>query len=487
MASAEALPFGSLVHKDLEVFTPDDEAVFRQALTSRVHSSKGYDNERKWPAAICRARSVGAVQEVLRFCRQRHVKVCVRTGGHCWHASWLQGPESVLLDVGDLDDMECSESDRRLVVGPGAKGSQVLESIPASLFFPCGHCPGVSLGGFVLGGGYGLGFTRYSMTSMMVDSVEAVLASGEIVQASSDATDPTAKALMDLMRGSHACFPAVITKFHFSNLPLRPQGLLTGALIYSLADYRKAIRVALDIQFRGDHRTAAKVETTLVMKESWPDLAASTGARQCMIVSLAIWADTEEEGREIWRQYTSGCGETLVPVEVPQLVSPEEIPAMLGPNYPSGDRYEVQAHSAGPEVYDWTDDQIADMVQPVVSMWMGDECPPPVSHTLFIPIHPETQAKTHGGKQTASGFTPSITVMTYAIYKDKSLDEKYRSCLETAHARMIESPVFFTQLPEGNLLGYGPESGMLADSLESAKEKARLLDPEDLFYGFERR
>jgi hypothetical protein len=346
----------------------------------------------------------------------------------------------------------------------------------------------VSLGGFVLGGGYGLGFTRYSMTSMMVDSVQAVLASGEIVTASSASTDPTAQALLDLMRGSHACFPAVITKFTFSNLPLRPQGVLTGALIYRLADYRQAIRVALDIQFRGEHRTARKVETTVVMKESWPELVTSTGSQQCMIVSLAIWADTEEEGRNLWKQYTSDCGETLVPVEAPRLVSPEEIPAMLGSSYPSGDRYEVQAHSAGPEVYAWTDDQIADMVQPIVSMWMmGDDCPPPVSHTLFIPIHPETQAKTHGGKQTATGFTPSLSVMTYAIYQDASLDAEYRSCLETAHARMMESPAFYTQLPEGNLLRHGPDSGILADSLASVKEKARLLDPEGLFYGFERR
>jgi hypothetical protein len=540
---ASSIDFQSLARDDLQVFTPnndDDEEsnAFQQALIAPIFNVKlledlmqGDDHHiNQWPAAVCQAHSVDAVQKVLRFCRQYSLKVCVRSGGHCWHGSWFKGPNTVLLDVGALNTVQYDETQQTLTVGPGAKGLHVLQFLqqrsPQPLFFPCGHCPNVSLGGFILGGGYGIGHTRYGMTSMLVDGVEAVLGSGEIVRAStlapvsepepdSSSTRITATtravntAMMDLIRGSHACFPAVITKFYFSNLPSLPKGLLTGGdFIYNLTNYRTAVRVALAIQCRSDYLSiASKVETTLIFKQSWPELVSTTGAQQCAIVAITIWADTPEEGQTIWQECQTIASEVggdppLLPTkdELQCGLTPADLPPIMGASYPSNHRFEVQAHSAGPDVYGWTDEEIAIMVEPVVDMWMmdnnneggdnmnntcGSQRPPQApSHTLFCPLHPETQTRTHGGKSTVSGFTPAITIMSYAIYKDKSMDDTYRDYLERAHARMVSSPVFFTEIPEGKLCEDGPESAITQVALDIAKAKAKLLDPGEVFSGF---
>lgn len=476
--------FQKLACPDLTVIPRDDDddidhQVFFDALATRSFSEKGLGDQSKWPSAIFQARSVTAVQQVIQFCRKHFIKVCVRSGGHCWHTSWLQGSESVLLDVGDLNDVEFNEQDRSLSVGPGAKGLQVLEQLPESMFFPCGHCPSVSLGGFILGTGFGIGFNRYSMTSMLVNSVQVVLGTGEIVNASDQSTDPRERAIMDLLRGSHCCFPGVITKFNFANLPTRPGFVLEGSLVYDMVNYRSAIHTALNVQFKKGHdHVASKVETTLIFK-------APKGSKAIVVVALMIWADTENEARQLWDTCTKNTSNTLAPIEEPKPRLPEKVPPSLGCSYPANHQYEVCAHMATPTIQQWSFDEVADMVEPIAEMWKGPDCPPPPSHTLFVPINSETQKKCHGDKQFVYGFTPALTVMTYAIYKDATVS--YRESLEKAHAKMAQNPEFYVEFPEGNVLKDGPKSGFMEDSFKEATAKAKLLDPHGLFYGMENR
>jgi hypothetical protein len=352
----------------------------------------------------------------------------------------------------------------------------VLQRIPKTLFVPVGHYPSVALGGFVLGGGFGIGFTRYSMASMLVDSVKVVLATGDIIEAKQqESMDdiPLGKAVMDLVRGSHCTFPAVLTEIRFGALPNRPRGVLSGSLVYPLHHYRSAIEIGMNIQFHGEY-DATKVETTVIFQH------------QRVIVALMVWADTEEEGRRLWSKYTDSCEEKtlLLPRSEPKLVAAENVPSILENAAPEGHHYSVCAHSGTPEVYDWSVDQMAYVLEPIAEMWMNEQCPlPSASHTLFVPTHRETRAMTHGGKQLAYGFTPSLQVMSYAIYTDKAMKQLYGSMLEKSHARLDSSPAFLIEIPEGNVRNYSAISRFRSDALHTASENAKLLDPHGLFRG----
>ena len=180
-------------------------AVLRQAFNPRIPSER-------LPDAVVRATTVAAIQEAVAFCATNGITVSARCGGHNWHSSWLRGKGSVVLHVGDLNEIRMGAEDNTVSTGPGALGSDVLTKIPADKFFPCGHCSSVPVGGFVLGGGYGLGFPKYGMTSTLVQAVDVVLASGEVVHATTASSDHVSQAIMHLLKGGYSGFPAVVTQ-----------------------------------------------------------------------------------------------------------------------------------------------------------------------------------------------------------------------------------------------------------------------------------
>jgi len=299
------------------------------------------------------------------------------------------------------------------------------------------------------------------------------LGTGQILDAKENSGDELQQAVMDLLRGSHCAFPAVLTEIRFRNIPDRPRGVLSGSLVYHLDHYRSAVQMGLGIQFCGDY-DATKVETTIIFRH------------QRVTVALMIWADTEEEARQLWSKYAEGCDRNTL-LESPQdplLVVPESVPSILGSASPEGHHYTVCAHSGTPEVHNWSTNEISDILEPIVDMWKDENCAlPPASHTLFVPTHRDTRTTTHDGKELAYGFTPSLQIMTYAIYTDPSMEEWYSTLLETAHTRISNSPAFMIEIPEGNVRKYNVASRFHHDALQTASEKAKLLDPHGLFHG----
>lgn len=491
MTAAQATALQAMASSELSVILRDngDETAFAEAVAGRAHNARGVaSSEAAWPEAVLTAKSVAAVQEVIQFGTKHNIQISLRSGAHSWHPrSWLRGDGTVLLDLGHFNAIEVDELKGSVSVGPGATGSDVLKALPQELFFPCGHCPGVPVGGFVLGGGYGLGFPKYGLTSMLVTSVDVVLSTGEAIVASVDSEDPREGAVCSLLSGSYTGFPGVITKYHFKNLPRRPQGVFKGMAIFDLrSDWKKALSHSLDVQFRGDDDARA-VETVLVFTHAPPPIAEATGVEVVAIVALTVYGDTEQEGRDIWNKYSGQITDTLVPIGEPEHVPVETIPNGYADFYPAKARYETQAHLGKEQVYDMSDDEIATLIEPVVELWLsGAEAPPPPSHTLFVPMHPAMKSQAHGGRETASGFSPSLFVSSYATYYDAKLDAQYKAQLLVAHQRMIDSPHFRTEMPEGNVAMLGADSCFTEAAFESVQQTIAFLDPSGVFAGFPR-
>lgn len=107
------------------------------------------------PAVIVRARSTDDVARAVRLARDRGLQVKARSGGHSWTASSVR-QDSMLIDLGEINDITVDVSSGTAVVGSGAHGDQMQEVLAAhGLFFPTGHCPTVGIGGFLLQGGWG--------------------------------------------------------------------------------------------------------------------------------------------------------------------------------------------------------------------------------------------------------------------------------------------------------------------------------------------
>jgi len=162
----------------------------------------------------------------------------------------------------------------------------------------------------------GLGFHKHSATAITVKSVQAVLATGEAVEASKAGDSEQEKALFHLLRGSYSGFPAVITKFTVKLLPAPV--VLLGMFFFELKEWRRALHAILDLQWKGEEDVAS-IESTLNLCYAPPPMAESTDVDKVAMIVINIWSETEEDARSLYSKYTKGITDTMVPPEEPKL------------------------------------------------------------------------------------------------------------------------------------------------------------------------
>lgn len=463
-----------------------DESGFIQAVEGRAFNLRGIPsdagNEEKMPNAVLTATRVEAVQAAVEYCSKNSLKIAVRSGGHSWHTSWLHGKGSVLLDVGDMNDVIVDESSRTATIGPGAKN--VLDKIPDNLFYPAGHCPGVPAAGFLLGGGFGLGAPRYGMTCMLVNRIQAVLASGEVVEASKTGASEQERALFNLMKGSYSGFPAVVTSF---TVELQPAPVvLMGAFFFRLTEWRSVLKKVLDLQWKGDS-DASNIEAVLMMGFAPPPLAEATGVSKVAMLILVIWGDSEQGARSLYDKYTKDIPPTLVPPDEPNVVTPVEVTQAIGQSYPAKARYASQGFVGDESLFELSSyEEIEALLEPVVDMHLTESILPPPSHTIVFPLHPRLQSEQHKQEDLAFGFTPSLGVLSYAIYQDNELDIVMETTLKDSHQQFVNQEGFKTEMSEGHVAMTGPNKCFMDSAFATVQEQIRLLDPSGVFAGFQK-
>ena len=109
----------------------------------------------RFPDVIVRAQSNGDVVAAVQLAKERGLKIGIRSGGHSWAASFLRDG-GMLLDLSQMNGFSVDVSTRTATIQPGLKGADLNRALLKDrLFFPSGHCMPVSLGGFLLQGGFG--------------------------------------------------------------------------------------------------------------------------------------------------------------------------------------------------------------------------------------------------------------------------------------------------------------------------------------------
>ncbi|MGE0066176.1 MAG: FAD-binding oxidoreductase [Solirubrobacterales bacterium] len=183
----------------------------------------------RFPDLIVQVESDEELVAAVRRAGAEGLRIGVRSGGHSWAGNHLRDG-GMLLDASRLDSVEVDAEAGTAVVGPGARGNEVLAALAEhELFFPAGHCPGVALGGYLLQGGYGWNGRVHGPACMSVEAIDVVTAAGELVRAE-QTSHPD---LFWAARGSGPGFFGAVARFHLRLYP-RPRHVANGVHLYPI-------------------------------------------------------------------------------------------------------------------------------------------------------------------------------------------------------------------------------------------------------------
>lgn len=192
-AASLAIPFWPSL---AATFAPADTAATRlgKLVRGRIFVPGFEEYERKrhgfaadvdlHPAIVVQPLSAGDVSVIVRFARQNRLPLAVRCGGHSY-AGYNSCDGGIIIDLSGLNAIELSADQQTVRVGGGVLSGHIEEATAeigraASL----GQCPGVGVGGFVLGGGVGPLMSRCGLGCDNLVAAEVVLADGRVVAAS---------------------------------------------------------------------------------------------------------------------------------------------------------------------------------------------------------------------------------------------------------------------------------------------------------------
>lgn len=239
LAGCEARGGGShAVLRSVEEIDPASVARFTASLAGPVirPASEGYDAARRvWngkydrtPGIIVRCADATDVARCVDFARDWRLLVAVRGGGHgqAGHGTCDGG---MVIDLSRMKGLEVDPEQRVARVQPGVRSMEMdVATQQHGLATVMPVCPGVGIGGFTLGGGYGMLAGKFGLSCDNLLSAEVVLADGTTVVADEE-TNPD---LFWALRGGGGNFGAV-TSFRYRVHPVSE--VLGGALIYDLA------------------------------------------------------------------------------------------------------------------------------------------------------------------------------------------------------------------------------------------------------------
>ena len=241
----------------------------------------------KRPLLIVQAADVADVAPTIAFAHETGLPLAIRGGGHNVAGNGTVD-DGILLDLGRLNAVEVDPDAHLVRVEAGATLGDIDRATePFALAVPMGVVSGTGIAGLTLGGGVGWLTRPYGLTIDNLVSAEVVLATGELVRAS---TSENADLFWGL-RGGGGNF-GIVTSFTFRAHPLNP-GVFAGTLIYELPRWREA----LDAYVAWTAEVPDEITTLVTFMVPPPDW--EPGDRALMFLGFA-WAGIDRgEGRAV--------------------------------------------------------------------------------------------------------------------------------------------------------------------------------------------
>jgi FAD/FMN-containing dehydrogenase len=264
------------------------ERGFEDARMSRVFNARRPDRQ---PAAVLLAADEADVVAGVKLANQENLQVAVRSGGHSW-AVWSVRDDTLLIDLGRLDELTYDPETKMATASPSIKGGDVLAPFLANhgRMFPGGHCPSVGIGGFLLQGGQGWNARGLGWGAEWVEAIDVVTAAGELIRADAEQNSD----LYWAARGAGPSLPGIVTRFHLRTTE-HPQHLAESTQIYSLDHFDEVMAWLHDMH----HLLDTRVELVTISAASPEPIPAhpDIDGHVLVINGLAL-VDTPEEAEQ---------------------------------------------------------------------------------------------------------------------------------------------------------------------------------------------
>lgn len=158
------------------IVIPDD-SIYNEAR-------QGYNRAiQQYPLVINYCREKQDVVNAVIWSRQNHVQLRIRNGGHNYEG-YSNGNCVLIIDVSEMIRMDLDEDENLLYVQGGVTNRLVYEFVSSKGYpFPGGTCPTVGVGGYAMGGGWGLSCRYLGLGCDSLEEIELVNYEGNIVKA----------------------------------------------------------------------------------------------------------------------------------------------------------------------------------------------------------------------------------------------------------------------------------------------------------------
>ncbi|KAF2192545.1 FAD-binding domain-containing protein [Zopfia rhizophila CBS 207.26] len=210
---------GQLKDTEAEVLTPDNAGYAESIERWSEHCEKKAQ-------AVVKATSAQEISTTLNFARTNKIPFVVRGGGHSTSGS-SSIDDGFVIDLSKMRKVTVDPSAKTITAEGGTTWEDVdVEAAKYKLATVGGTVNHTGVGGLTLGGGYGYLTGRYGLTIDNLISVDIVLASGELVTASSTSHAD----LFWAVRGAGQNF-GVVTTFTFQGHD-QPDPVFAGTLVF---------------------------------------------------------------------------------------------------------------------------------------------------------------------------------------------------------------------------------------------------------------
>lgn len=255
---------------------------WRRSMPWQLHKPNRY------PAVILRPRTEQDIQLAIRFAAQNQFQLAVKSGGHhVWGAFLRDG--GVLLDLANFREVAVTENGATARVQPAVWSSTLMQHLMQSRrAFPVAHCATVPMGGYLLGGGFGInGDTWGPMACSNVVGATVFTSDGQRLEID-ESNDPE---LFWSLRGAGPGFSGVVTEYDLKLFDL-PQTLRTSVFGFPIHLASEVVAWSKSIAEGG----APGMELLVLLAHNpfAPENASAAQSKLC-IARFAAFASTEAE------------------------------------------------------------------------------------------------------------------------------------------------------------------------------------------------
>jgi FAD/FMN-containing dehydrogenase len=194
----------------------------------------------------------------------------------------------MLIDLFTWNDVQIDAASKTAWIGPGTQAGYFNEQLnKVGLAFPTAHASHVSLGGFLVCGGFGRNSREWGIGCENVLEVECVNAAGEVLTANAT-TNPD---YYWAARGAGPAFFGIITRFKVRAHDM-PKVLHQRIDVYDIADFDALMKWTMEIT----PRLPPYIEP-MVFRRRLDEKTGSWGPDTLSVISVGM-ADTAEKIRE---------------------------------------------------------------------------------------------------------------------------------------------------------------------------------------------